>query len=69
MAACKDEGVKVSALLTTHHHWDHAGGNEKLLKLIAEPIPVYGGDSRIGGLTKKVGHNDTFQVIPCPMFL
>lgn len=62
MTACKDEGVKVSAVLTTHHHWDHAGGNEQLLKLIAEPIPVYGGDNRIGGLTKKVGHNDTFQI-------
>lgn len=61
MAASKDEGVKVSVLLTTHHHWDHAGGNEQLLKLTG-PIPVYGGDSRIGGLTNKVNHDDKFKI-------
>jgi len=24
----KREGVELTSLLTTHHHWDHAGGNE-----------------------------------------
>lgn len=62
MTASKEEGVKVSVVLTTHHHWDHAGGNEELLKLITGPITVYGGDERIGGLTNKVGHGDTFKI-------
>ncbi|XP_034526524.1 hydroxyacylglutathione hydrolase, mitochondrial isoform X2 [Ailuropoda melanoleuca] len=29
----KKRGVKLTTVLTTHHHWDHAGGNEKLVKL------------------------------------
>ncbi|XP_048645346.1 hydroxyacylglutathione hydrolase, mitochondrial isoform X7 [Marmota marmota marmota] len=57
-------GVKLTTVLTTHHHWDHAGGNEKLVKL--EPgLKVYGGDDRIGALTHKVTHLFTLQVIPC----
>ena len=64
MSACKDEGVKVDFVLTTHHHWDHAGGNEQLLKLTG-PIKVYGGDDRIGGLTNKVKHDDRFEVKFC----
>ena len=40
---------------------DHAGGNEKLVKL--EPgLKVYGGDDRIGALTHKVTHLSTLQV-------
>ncbi|OBS69182.1 hypothetical protein A6R68_02291, partial [Neotoma lepida] len=29
----KKHPVKLTTVLTTHHHWDHAGGNEKLVKL------------------------------------
>ncbi|XP_030155988.1 hydroxyacylglutathione hydrolase, mitochondrial isoform X1 [Lynx canadensis] len=40
---------------------DHAGGNEKLVKL--EPgLKVCGGDDRIGALTHKVAHLSTLQV-------
>ncbi|XP_058426335.1 hydroxyacylglutathione hydrolase, mitochondrial isoform X2 [Diceros bicornis minor] len=60
----KKHGVKLTTVLTTHHHWDHAGGNEKLVKL--EPgLKVYGGDDRIGALTHKVTHLSTLQVTPC----
>ncbi|XP_013915511.1 PREDICTED: hydroxyacylglutathione hydrolase, mitochondrial-like [Thamnophis sirtalis] len=59
--AAKKHGVKLTTVLTTHHHWDHAGGNEKLAKM--EPgLRVYGGDSRVGALTQKVSHLTTFQV-------
>ncbi|KAL2101111.1 hypothetical protein ACEWY4_002872 [Coilia grayii] len=47
------EGVSLVAVLTTHHHWDHARGNEDLLKEIPG-LRVYGGDDRIKGLTDKV---------------
>uniref|UniRef100_A0A069DYH6 hydroxyacylglutathione hydrolase n=1 Tax=Panstrongylus megistus TaxID=65343 RepID=A0A069DYH6_9HEMI len=50
--AVTDEGVKLTKVLTTHHHWDHAGGNKKMVKAI--PVPVYGGDDRIEALTDKV---------------
>lgn len=31
--AVNDEKVTLTAILTTHHHWDHAGGNTDLLKI------------------------------------
>ncbi|XP_060757605.1 hydroxyacylglutathione hydrolase-like protein isoform X2 [Neoarius graeffei] len=49
----KREGVRLIAVLTTHHHWDHARGNEALLKDLPD-LQVYGGDDRIMGLTHKV---------------
>lgn len=42
---------------------DHAGGNEKMVKLVPG-LTVYGGDDRIGALTKKVTHYNTFKVSP-----
>ncbi|XP_044928124.1 hydroxyacylglutathione hydrolase, mitochondrial isoform X2 [Mustela putorius furo] len=57
----KKLGVKLTTVLTTHHHWDHAGGNEKLVKL-APGLKVCGGDDRIGALTHKVTHLSTLQV-------
>ncbi|XP_075420606.1 hydroxyacylglutathione hydrolase, mitochondrial isoform X2 [Tenrec ecaudatus] len=57
----KKQGVKLTTVLTTHHHWDHAGGNEKLVKLVPG-LKVYGGDDRIGALTTKVTHLSTLQV-------
>ncbi|TRY84704.1 hypothetical protein DNTS_003920 [Danionella cerebrum] len=59
--AVKKHGVKLKTVLTTHHHWDHAGGNEKLVKLMPG-LTVYGGDDRVGALTQKVTHCNTFKV-------
>ncbi|XP_063229889.1 hydroxyacylglutathione hydrolase, mitochondrial isoform X2 [Bacillus rossius redtenbacheri] len=61
LEAVKAQGVQLTSILTTHHHWDHAGGNEELAKK-APGLEVYGGDERIGALTKRVGHGDEFQV-------
>jgi len=44
-------------VLTTHHHWDHAGGNVELAKLRPGLI-VVGGNERVGALTKQVKHGD-----------
>ncbi|MBN3280024.1 GLO2 protein, partial [Polyodon spathula] len=59
--AVKKHGVKLTTVLTTHHHWDHAGGNEKMVKLVSG-LKVYGGDSRVGALNQKVTHYNTFKV-------
>ncbi|XP_069763192.1 hydroxyacylglutathione hydrolase, mitochondrial isoform X2 [Narcine bancroftii] len=59
--AVKKHGVKLSTVLTTHHHWDHAGGNEDLAKKVPG-LRVCGGDERIGALTCKVTHKKKFQV-------
>ncbi|KAG6462206.1 hydroxyacylglutathione hydrolase, mitochondrial isoform X2 [Manduca sexta] len=61
LEAVQKQGVKLTTVLTTHHHWDHAGGNEDLVK--QHPgLQVYGGDDRIGALTQKVQHNYKFNV-------
>lgn len=64
--AVKEHGVKLKAVLTTHHHWDHAGGNEKLVAKFGETssdhLKVYGGDERIGAMTVKVSQDDTFSI-------
>uniref|UniRef100_A0A8C7BKD8 Hydroxyacylglutathione hydrolase, mitochondrial n=1 Tax=Neovison vison TaxID=452646 RepID=A0A8C7BKD8_NEOVI len=57
----KKHGVKLTTVLTTHHHWDRAGGNEKLVKLVPG-LKVCGGDDRIRALTHKVTHLSTLQV-------
>ncbi|MEQ2223978.1 hypothetical protein ILYODFUR_002652 [Ilyodon furcidens] len=49
----KREGLSLIAVLTTHYHWDHARGNEALVKEVPG-LKVYGADDRIKGLTDKV---------------
>lgn len=53
--------VTLKSVLTTHHHWDHAGGNEKLVEKYQNPLKVFGGDDRIGALTNRVQHNDEIR--------
>lgn len=64
----KEEGVQLNQVLTTHHHWDHAGGNEALYQRFREnadwgELSVYGGDdARIDRLTHRVKQDDTFEI-------
>ncbi|XP_048755690.1 hydroxyacylglutathione hydrolase, mitochondrial-like [Ostrea edulis] len=63
MKAIKEEGCTLTTILTTHHHWDHASGNDKLVKLVPDQkLLVYGGDDRIPALSNKVGHGEVFKV-------
>jgi len=39
-----DKGLELSALLITHHHWDHTGGIDDVLA--EHPVPVYGPEDR-----------------------
>ncbi|XP_077589985.1 hydroxyacylglutathione hydrolase, mitochondrial isoform X2 [Stigmatopora nigra] len=59
--AVRKHGVKLTTVLTTHHHWDHAGGNEKMVKLMPG-LKVYGGDERVDAITKKVSHSGNLKV-------
>ncbi|XP_054282583.1 hydroxyacylglutathione hydrolase, mitochondrial isoform X2 [Macrosteles quadrilineatus] len=61
LAELKGKDIKLTKILTTHHHWDHAGGNKKLLKAYPE-LPVYGGDERVEGLTTRVGDGDKLYI-------
>jgi hydroxyacylglutathione hydrolase len=55
------ERLDLVAILNTHHHADHVGGNSALLQHAA--APVYGPrDPRIGDVTNAVGEGDRFKL-------
>ena len=61
LAAVQREQVRLTAVLPTHHHYDHVGGNQELLA--AQPnLIVYGVDQRIPGLTTRVQDGDRLQL-------
>ncbi|KAK7353500.1 hypothetical protein VNO80_18948 [Phaseolus coccineus] len=58
LAAADSLGVNLKLVLTTHHHGDHAGGNEKIKQLVPG-IRVYGGSiDNVKGCTDKVENGD-----------
>jgi len=59
-AALIDLGVTLEAILNTHHHWDHVGGNKQLLTRYPElRVYGYGGDrGRIPGQTEFLDIGD-----------
>lgn len=55
-------GVHLKLVLTTHHHWDHAGGNDKIKQLVPG-IKVYGGSvDNVQGCTTKVENGDKISL-------
>ncbi|NEV63788.1 hydroxyacylglutathione hydrolase [Thiorhodococcus minor] len=61
LARLRETGLRLTAILVTHHHQDHTGGIEELMA--AYPgVRSYGPrDRRIRGLTDPVGEGETFQ--------
>ena len=65
MKTIEKEGLTLTTILTTHHHADHAGGNNRMLALMkAEKgqIKVVGGDKSLQGLNHEVKDNEQLQV-------
>ena len=63
LEAARAEGVTVTTVLSTHHHFDHVGGNEEIAKRIA--VRVYGNADdaeRIPRLSDGVREGDTVRV-------
>jgi hydroxyacylglutathione hydrolase len=59
----EEEGVNLAAILNTHHHWDHTGGNPALLERM--PLEVYGHRTdrgRIQGLSHPMDEGDELTV-------
>lgn len=55
----------MTTILTTHHHGDHAGGNERMLQLMGAKqgqIKVVGGDKSLQALNHQVKDNEKLQV-------
>ena len=64
LQALAREDVTPVAILNTHHHWDHVGGNKELLQHFPA-LSVYGHVSdrgRIEGQTDFLHHGDEFSV-------
>ena len=63
ITAAAREGATITAILTTHSHWDHAGGNVELKKRCASVEVVYGGaGDGVAGCTKELNDGDTFAL-------
>jgi hydroxyacylglutathione hydrolase len=57
------EKVRLKSILNTHHHWDHTGGNPRLLQ--EYPLEVYGhktDKTRIPGITHPLEENDEVRI-------
>lgn len=61
LTAVEREGVTLTAILPTHHHYDHVGGNQELLGALPG-LTVYGVDERIPGITRRVQDGDRFEL-------
>ncbi|MBW2715106.1 MAG: hydroxyacylglutathione hydrolase [Deltaproteobacteria bacterium] len=56
-------GVRVTKILSTHHHGDHSAANPDLAKLWGVPVFGHGGDrDRLPGLTDALEEGDTITV-------
>lgn len=57
----KKTNAELTTVLTTHHHWDHAGGNEEVKKMFPN-IQIYGGDDRVQAITNIVKDGDVIKL-------
>lgn len=59
---CKNQGLTLTAIIITHHHWDHTGGIETLLKRYPG-ISVYGPyNDGIKHLTQNLQQDDSIHL-------
>ncbi|MCA9542197.1 MAG: hydroxyacylglutathione hydrolase [Myxococcales bacterium] len=63
-AALAREGVRLTHVLCTHHHWDHSGGNVAMAKRFSGVQVVGSADDakRIPALTTPVGPDDEVTI-------
>ena len=63
LRAVREAGVELVAILPTHHHWDHIGGNEDLLGQRKLEVYGYAGEGhRIPGCTREVQDGEVIRV-------
>ncbi|KAL9689154.1 hypothetical protein QQ045_033587 [Rhodiola kirilowii] len=62
LKVANEHGASPKMVLTTHHHWDHAGGNDKIKELVPG-IKVFGGSiDNVRGCTDKVDNGDKLSL-------
>ena len=57
----KENDLNLDAILITHHHFDHTGGIEDMLKF--KNVDVYGPVNNISSINKKLRDGDLFSLI------
>jgi len=63
VARVDELGVRVTHVLSTHHHWDHTGANPELAKRYGAPVLGHASDAdRIPGFTQGLEEGDTVQI-------
>ncbi len=61
--AIEREGVRPRAIWSTHHHWDHVGGNEELARELGIEVVGHVSDrARLPALTRGVDSGDKVAV-------
>jgi hydroxyacylglutathione hydrolase len=61
--AVEREGVRPRAIWSTHHHWDHVGGNEELARELGiEVVGHVSDEARLPALTRTVDSGDKVAV-------
>mgnify|MGYP000293533700 CR=1 FL=1 len=59
----KEKDWKLDAILNTHHHWDHVGGNLKLKKTFdCEVIGYEADEHRIPGISRELANGETVSI-------
>ncbi|KAL1876816.1 hypothetical protein VTK73DRAFT_9193 [Phialemonium thermophilum] len=60
--AIQNGEINLTAVVNTHHHWDHAGGNKKLLSQLGKPdLQIIGGKD-CEAVTKTPAHGEDFKL-------
>ncbi|KIK63642.1 hypothetical protein GYMLUDRAFT_40709 [Collybiopsis luxurians FD-317 M1] len=64
VSAAEKLGVQLVAGITTHHHFDHSGGNKVHPNFASKfpDAPIYGGSEKVPALTKLVKDKDEFTL-------
>ncbi|KAI1468436.1 hydroxyacylglutathione hydrolase [Daldinia caldariorum] len=60
--AIKEGKINLTAIVNTHHHWDHAGGNDQLRNDLGDPnLPIIGGKD-CQSVTQTPEHGKGFKL-------
>jgi hydroxyacylglutathione hydrolase len=62
LAYCQDKKLRLSAIIITHHHWDHTGGIDALLNVFPD-VAVYGPQNKdIKQITTRLSEGDNIEL-------